>query len=1025
MTLTYKNGISASEKRIRILPTSEIDDLFSRPNFNDEERLFWFDLDQEERTLLQSKSSLASKVDLIIQLGYFKSKHQFFSFTLDEVPDDVSYVMNHYYPDKVLVKSNLGREAKRLNQHTILKKLGFSLFDAHTHIPLLMEKSQSLCRISNDPLFLFRGLFDFIKAHKITIPGYTTFQERIISVALHRENNRLYSGLSLNMSLLERELLLTLLDESEQFYTITCLKKHPKNFKLTAIQKEVESFEKLLPFYQVASHILPLLDLSKTAIQYYSSLVDHYTVQGLSRINENQTCLWLLCFVYQRYRVMLDNLTTMLIYTSDQYKASVDEKSKELLVEELLKPSDQNWKIAKALRLYNDPETDDTKPFYHIKKQVHTFLPPDKIDQIVSSLENDEDRKNFRDQFYWVAVDKLAASYKQPLRLLVKSLTLNGDQHESLQKTHVFLKDKLNKQTPLSKVKFEDFPTQFISSKDAKFIYNEQDKIIHTNRYEFECYSRIASTINQSSLFVTESTRYNSLADELVPNWQDKKINIIKNLNNGFLNQSVGHFIDTQVKPLDQQIRDLNQDIQNGNNNYVKIKKEKTENEERECWTLPYTRKSEKIDNPFTSKLAKISIIHLLQIVNEQTGFLNEFTHIKPHYAKSKVDEMSVLATLVANGTNLGVEGMESLCDLKISDLTCADKNYIRLSTLRAANDLISNAISKLPIFKCWNLLDDLLLASADGQKMRTEREILLARFALKYFGLEKGAVSYSLIANHVPINCLLIGANMHESHSLFDLFYNNTSIIKPDVLSTDTEGSNQLNFFFLHVISKLFAPRYRSLSAKTESIISFGNPKTFENCLIRPNRAFNEKLVRDEEDNMQHIIASLLSGEANQSNIVRKLSSAGYASRTKQALWEMNAALMTQHLLTYIGDVGFRQAIQGGLCRGESYHQLRRAVERANGRNFRGTSDIQVATWNECARLLTNCVLYYNAFILNGAKEESDKQGDTERSQKLIRFSPATWGHINFRGRYIFLENNFDFDLLKIVQSLSDIQIM
>ena len=145
-----------------------------------------------------------------------------------------------------------------------------------------------------------------------------------------------------------------------------------------------------------------------------------------------------------------------------------------------------------------------------------------------------------------------------------------------------------------------------------------------------------------------------------------------------------------------------------------------------------------------------------------------------------------------------------------------------------------------------------------------------------------------------------------------------------------------------------VFAPRYRSLSAKTESIISFVDPKEFEGYLIKPNHAFNKNLVLDEEENIQHIIASLLSGDANQSNIVRKLSSSGYTSPTKQALWEMNAALMTQHLLTYIGDIGFRQAVQGGLCRGEAYHQLRRAVERANGRNFRGTSDIQMAIWNE-----------------------------------------------------------------------------
>ncbi len=398
---------------------------------------------------------------------------------------------------------------------------------------------------------------------------------------------------------------------------------------------------------------------------------------------------------------------------------------------------------------------------------------------------------------------------------------------------------------------------------------------------------------------------------------------------------------------------------------------------------------------------------------------MNEFTHIKPHYAKSKMDEMAISATLVANGTNLGIDKMFLLCDLDQSDLRNADKNYIRLSTLRASNDLISNTISKLAIFKSWNLMDDLLLASADGQKMRTEREVLLARFALKYFGLEKGVVSYSLIANHVPINSLLIGANMHESHFLFDLFYNNTSIMKPDILSTDTESANQLNFLFLHVIDKLYGPSYRSLGSKTNSMISFSEPEEFDGCLIKPTTAFNERLVRDEDENMQHIIASLLSGEANQSNIVRKLSSSGYASRTKEALWEMSAVLMTKHLLTYIGDVGFRQGIQGGLCRGEAYHQLRRAIEKANGRNFRGTSDVQMATWNECARLLTNCVIYYNASILNDLKIESDSRGDLERSKKIVRLSPAAWTHLNFRGRYTFLDNSIGVSVDEVIKKL------
>jgi TnpA family transposase len=1011
-----------SERRIRILPENEIDDLFSRPIFSEEERLVWFELTQDEHLLLVPKKSLASKVDLILQLGYFKAKHQFFNFAFENVKEDISYILNRYFPNKVLEKSKIGRETKRLNQCCVINHFGYTLFNAPIHIPMLLKKSHGLCQISNDPIFVFRGLFDALKSNKITIPGYTTFQEHVISVAIHNENERLYSGLSLNMSILEREALLTLLDQSDDCYTVTCLKQHPKNFKLNSIRSEIERFEKILPCAHVALRILPVLNLSKTSIQYYASLVDHYTVQGLMRVNENQTCLWLLCFVYQRYRLMIDNLTTMLSYTCNQYVADVKEKTHELYFIELQKPNEQNWKIAKTLRFFRDPKT-GVKRFSAIKKDVHVFFETAKMDQTIDRLEdNDKVQKELKNKCHWLAVDALAATFKQPIRLLIKTLHLNGDQHLNLQKACTFLRHKLDNDIPLSKVDFDQFPLQFISAENAKFIYNKDNKTIHTNRFEYECYHRIAAAIDHSTLFITDSTHYGSLNDELKPNWSIKKTSVIQNLKNTFLNQGVAHFIETHVKPLDQKIKDINEAITDGDNLYVKVKKDK---EGSTFWTLPYTRKNEKIDNPFYGNIPSISIIQLLQIVNEQTGFLNAFTHIKPHYSKSKRDEMSIYATLVANGTNMGIGKMERLCDLNFNDLNSADKNHIRLSTLREANDLISNAISKLPIFKCWNLLDNLLLASADGQKMLTERETLLARYALKYFGLEKGVVAYSLIANHVPINCSLIGANMHESHHLFDLFYNNTSLIKPDVLSTDTEGANQLNFLLLHTIDKLFAPRYRSLSAKTQSIISCGELAQFNDLLIKPNRVFNEKLVRDEEDNIQHIIASLLSGDTNQSTIVRKLSSAGYKSRTKEALWEMNAALMTEHLLTYINDVNFRQAIQGGLCRGEAYHQLRRTIEKINGKHFRGTSDIQMATWNECARLLANCVIYYNAVILNELKEESDSRGYVERSHKLIRFSPAGWSHINFQGRYIFMDNSIAYDLKNEIKNLFNVSLL
>ena len=61
---------------------------------------------------------------------------------------------------------------------------------------------------------------------------------------------------------------------------------------------------------------------------------------------------------------------------------------------------------------------------------------------------------------------------------------------------------------------------------------------------------------------------------------------------------------------------------------------------------------------------------------------------------------------------------------------------------------------------------------------------------------------------------------------------------------------------------------------------------------------------------------------------------------------------------------------------------------------------------------------------ILNELKEESDSRGDVERSQKLIRFSPVAWSHINFKGRFFFLDRTMPADIKNITKNLFNIII-
>jgi TnpA family transposase len=1014
----------AKTKRLRILTATEINDLYSRPSLTDDERKGLFELNQEEHKLLATNMTLVAKVDAIIRLGYFKQTQQFFQFDLHEIPGDVNHVLERYFAPAVVTKKTLGRAAKLNNQHWVLRMTGYTRFKKTQHAPLLLNKAEKLCRLSVNPVFIFRELLAELTQKKISRPGYSTLQT-LIAQALISEQARINHIFKEHLLTREKAQLFNLLNHKENFYVVTLLKQQPKNFKPTAIRQEIAYYEQYQPLYQIAKRLLPRLKVSKNGIAYYASLVEYYTVWSLHRKNSSQTCLWLLCFIYHRCQRMLDNLATMFIYTAHHYQADVTKQAEALLLIHSLSPDEQKKALAKLIRVYTDKTVNENLTFKTIKKMVYsTILPAERIDQVANELDNQAQQKMIQTQFTWQAVDEFANTYRPLLRALLKVLVLEGPQHKTLQKAYQFLRDALKKEMPLSKMLYDKFPTPFISAKIRDFIYDSNKKILHTDRYEYECYQQIAHALNGRSLFLSDSIHYQSLAAELLPEWEKVKSTVLRKVNKPLLNHPLSQFIEEKAKPLDEKIIAVNEAIASGENAYVKLKHNK---DDTILWTLPYTKKSCELNNPFYEKLPPISITHILQFVNEKTHFMQQLTHIKPHYAKSALDERAIYACLIANGTNLGILKMASLCDLNLASLQVTEKNYLRLVTVRAANDIISNAIAKLPIFCHWNLRPNLLHSSLDGQKFITERDNLLARYSQKYFGFNQGVVAYSLIANHIPINTMVIGANEHESRFFFDLIYNNSSDIQPDIFSTDTEGSNQLNFLLLHLIGRLYAPRYRSLGDKSGSIICFSNPDKFNGCIIKPHKKLNEKLILSEEDNIQHILASLLMGETKQSTIITKLSSQQLSSRTKRALWEMNAVLMSDHLLNYICDVTFRQSIQGALGRGEAYHQLRRHIEKVNGRHFRGTNETQIAVWNECARLLANSVLYYNASMLNRWMEQSDRRGESQKSGFIKRLSPVAWTHVNFQGRYEFLSSHgaIDIDawLDKILISESDFE--
>lgn len=141
---------------------------------------------------------------------------------------------------------------------------------------------------------------------------------------------------------------------------------------------------------------------------------------------------------------------------------------------------------------------------------------------------------------------------------------------------------------------------------------------------------------------------------------------------------------------------------------------------------------------------------------------------------------------------------------------------------------------------------------------------------------------------------------------------------------------------------------------------------------------------------NIQHIICSLSRKTTVQSTVVKKLSDTKRSNKTLAALREYDRLIKCIYVLDYADNKTLRQFVQQALNRGEAYHQLRSAIASVNGNQFCGGSDYQIDQWNDCARLIANCIIYYNSAILSGLVDKFENQGNDKAIEMLANLSPV-----------------------------------
>ncbi|MCP9270254.1 Tn3 family transposase [Xenorhabdus sp. XENO-1] len=1014
--MAHHTNKTASKERLSVLTEAEQEALYGLADFDEAQQQEFLSLSANELALARNRPDLSAQVYCILQIGYFKAKQAFFRFSPDEVESDYHFVMYRYFRDTPCEFKMITDHEYYTQRKLIARLFGYRLWVGEFLPQLVIQAEHLACR-DITPGFIATELICWLNDNKIVRPGYSTFQ-KIISKALVNERQRLADILSDTLQTETREALDTLLVKEDALSELAALKQDAKSFRWRQMLKEREKRTLITPIYWVAKSLLPRLGTSQQNLLYFASLVSFYTIYDLRNLKKEQTWLYLLCYVWLRYRQLSDNLVSALIWHMRQTEERCSAEAKKNFEAAQLRRQQDNQKLGRVLSLFVDDNVPDNLFFGDVRQQAWKIMPRDSLQQAALQMSSKPDNKLVR---HWKAVDTQVNLIRRHLRPLFCALDFSSVTADCPWLAALaWIKEVFSRQQRLTQRPLTECPTVTLPKRLRSWLLILDEKGhpvgLQADRYEFWLYRQLRKRFESGELYLDDSLQHRHLSDELV-SMKDKD-DILAQMDIPFLRHPIEQQLETLTKELHLQWIAFNRELKQGKLPHLEFDKA---TQKLSGHKIESTEKSDS-GQEFYTQLPFSELTDVFRFVNQQCQFLSAMTPIQPRYAKKEADADSLMAVIVAQAMNHGNRTLARTSDIPYHVLNEVYAQYLRLSSLKSATDRISNAIKELPVFPYYSLELGTLYAAVDGQKFSVEHPMIKARGSKKYFGRGKGVVAYTMLCNHIPLNGYLIGAHEYEAHHVFDIWYRNTAGITPTTITGDMHSVNKANFAILHWFGLRFEPRFTSPGEMQKELYCADNPEQYKTCLIQPVGQINQKGIIDEKSHLDQIVATLGFKAITQGALIRKLCTYTTKNPTRQALFEFDKLIRSLYILRYLRNPQISRNSHRSQNRIESYHQLRSAIAQVGGKKeLTGQNDIEIEISNQCGRLLASVIIYYNPALLSRLMQKSgDSLGDIEKAGRLIsKISPVAWQHILLNGHYTFNSEGKKIDLDAILEGL------
>ncbi len=881
------------------------------------------------------------------------------------------------------------------------------------------------------PKFMLMRAIDFLQQRKTEVPTLRALTD-IIRDSMQQHRLVLNRCVEQSLPWEGRELRENLFEQpgdgpdsqKHQRYRLTLLKKVSQSLRVKKIRAAVDDLLTLRELYLEIEGTVDALDLSQEGIRFYATSVAKFRIFQVSRRQEEDRYLHLVCFISHQYQRLQDTLIDIFLQSVQasvnvcrrQHKEAYYEgrAARRRTLRELaisvsniaLNPLSEIESIAFAQGIADNDKVAQIQAVLSSKGQQRRQM-GEQVEQLQQQNLNE-----FEDDKFLALLEAGSVKLQNKSSEITKHVQFEGS--PDLKAAIEYFRDKNGNIG-------QQAPTEFLGVEEKGVIFDDSGQL-RVSLYKALLFVKMADALKAGTLNVPNSIRYRSLDDYLIPSvrWRDSADNLIEQAELTSFSES-DVVLAGLYESLGAQYDRTNESLVNENNEHVRFRKDGS--------FIVHTPRSDETEWERSQGVFPenryISLLEVLGTVGQATGFVDEFQHWKTQYVRKRPNDSTFFAGIIGFGCHIGQRKIARISKLiNESELNNTVNWYFSLGNVHAANERILRFMDQLPLPNLYRTNAGRLHTSSDGQKYEVSVDSLNANHSFKYFGQGRGVSSYNFIdERHFLFYSTMISSAEREAVYVIDGLLHN-DVIKSDIHSTDTHGYTEVLFGVMHMLGFTYAPRIKNL--KEQRIYSFRGQRRREyeerGYRILPDGYINTTIIEENWQDILRFVATVKMKVTTASQLFKRLNSYSKQHPLYRALKEFGKIIKSQFILQSVDSVELRQSIEKQLNKAESSNKFSRAVCFGNGQEFLQGEKSEQEIAESCRRLIKNAIICWNYLYLS---QRLLDEADEERRQDLVAAirggSVVAWQHINLHGEYDFaavkLQDSVGLEVPKIRQ--------